>query len=171
MESVNSMKLGKILKKRKAMTPLMIGIIVAASVIAVLFIIMAATIPLMHKDVHIGIVPTSIRGNSTNGEKLSFFIVCDYDDGIVTKLEIEKNGVKYGEVDMDLTMVKKEYRQIEVEVFEATAAAISAGEYNATNGALVFQQNDDYSIVVHFTNLAGDPQPTDSFLFTFKLPD
>ena len=60
---------------------------------------------------------------------------------------------------------------MEVEAFDVTTAAQTAGEYNATNGALVFQQNDVYTLIVHFTNLNGDPQPTDAFVFTFKLPD
>ncbi|NHK31707.1 MAG: hypothetical protein FK730_10170 [Asgard group archaeon] len=165
------MKLGKILKNRKAMTPLMIGIIVAASVIAVLFIIMAATIPLMNKDVHIGVIPVSIRGNSTNGEKLIFFIVCDYDDGYLVKLEIEKNGQLYGDIELNMLLEKEEQRNMQIDAFDATTAAQLAGEYNATNNALVFQQNADYTLIVHYTNINGDLQQTDSFEFTFKLPD
>ena len=171
MESVNSMKLGKILKKRKAMTPLMIGIIVAASVIAVLFIVLAATIPVMHKEVHMGAVPSSIRGNSTNGEKLIFYLVCDYDDGILVKVEIEKNGVLYGEADLNMAFEKNDYENIEIAKFEATAAAVAAGEYNLTSNALVLQQDDQYTLILTFTNLDHVVQPTDSFLFTFKLPD
>lgn len=171
MESVNSMKLGKILKKRKAMTPLMIGIIVAASVIAVIFIILAATVPIMSKEVHMGAVPTSIRGNSTNGEKLIFYVVCDYDDGILIKVGIEKNGVLYGEANVNLAFEKSEQRNIEIDLFDATSAAQTAGEYNATNNALVFQQSEQYTLILTFTNLDNIVQPSSAFDFTFKLPD
>ena len=91
MDSVESMKLSSILKNRKAMTPLMIGIIVAASVLAVFFVVMAATIPFYRQELDMSIKDGSIKGNITDNIYLSFRIICDYDVGILKEVVIFKD--------------------------------------------------------------------------------
>jgi len=91
------MKLSSILKNRKAMTPLMIGIIVAASVLGVFLIIMAATIPLYGQDLEMSIKDNSIRGNTTDYVQLSFRIICDYNVGILKEVDIFRDSAVYGD--------------------------------------------------------------------------
>lgn len=91
MDSVESMKFSSILKNRKAMTPLMIGIIVAASVLAVFFVVMAATIPLYRREIDMSIRDNSIKGNTTDYIHLSFRIICDFDVAILKEVVIFKD--------------------------------------------------------------------------------
>ncbi len=64
------------------MTPLMIGLIVAASVVVVFFIVMAAVIPSMSHDLSMQIKDRSIKANSTlNDLSLKFNVMCDYAEG------------------------------------------------------------------------------------------
>jgi hypothetical protein len=163
------MKLSKILKRRKAMTPVMIGIIVAASVLAIFFIVMAATIPLMRSEVHMEVFEETIRGNDTWAKSLNFLIVCDYDGGVLDKVEIYKGGEKWGERNLDLAFNKSETRFVGVSTFAPTTAAQLAGEVNATD--LMFMDGVAYVLRIYYSNLDGVQQPTEDFAFTYVLPD
>ena len=84
----------------------MIGIIVAASVIAAFFVIMAATVPLYKRDVVIVVRDNSIQANSTDNKALSFRTICDYDDGYIKKIDIIRGSSRIAYRDVDIYMTK-----------------------------------------------------------------
>ena len=162
------MKLNKILKNRKAMTPIMIGIIVAASVLAIFFVVMAATVPLMKSEVQMEVFTSTIKGNDTWAKSLKFLIVCDYDDGVLDKLEIYKGGLIWGYENVDVLFTKSETKHLGISAFAASSAAISAGEVNATD--LMFIEGATYTLRIFYSNMDGVQQPTRDFVFTYTVP-
>ena len=165
MDSVNLMKLSKIIKNRKAMTPVMIGVIVAASVIAVLFIVMAAVIPVIKSDVDIFVNPVSIKSNSTTDQSLRFKVTCDHQDGTIYKVEIYKGETMYAAADTDEPILNREVKEITIPGFVATEYA-PASEIGS-GGYLVFQHDAEYKMIIYFEDSDGSYQSTSSTTWTF----
>jgi len=165
---VHFMNLKRILKNRKAMTPLMIGIIVAASVIAVIFIIFAGVVPQFKKEVHMMVQPLSIRGNSTDRESLIFRATCDYAPGKIIKVEIYKEVLGeqtlYGERDVLFSFQKNEVQYLQVRFFYARGGA---PVQNSTH--LLFSLNEDYTLKITYTDISGINEYTMMYDFTYKL--
>jgi len=150
------------------MTPLMIGIIVAASVISVIFIIFAAVMPQFQKEVHFMIQPQSIRGNSTDQESLIFRATCDYAPGKIIKVEIYKDVsgelVRYGEREVLFSFEKNEVQYLQVRYFYARGGA---PVQNSTH--LLFTINDPYVLTITYTDIGGTLEQTLSYDFTYTL--
>jgi len=159
MDSVHSMKLSKILKNRKAMTPLMIGLIVAASVIAVLFVVMAAVIPVMKQEVYMQIRIGSIKANSTDSISLVFRVMCDYDDGDLWSIEVYKDSQLYGTKNVEESFVRNEMRTIGLPYLLAEEG-VPIGEISS--GRLVFQNGESYVLRIYFRT-AGDTETIDLY--------
>ena len=163
MDSVNRMKLPKILKNRKAMTPLMIGIIVAASIVAVLFIVMAAVIPAISPKVELNVKPSSVMSNSTT--HLSFQVICDFDHGNLTKIELYKDQTLYSEVLVMYGFNVRDTKTIDVNGFTA-ASGVPASEISL-EGFVIFQVNQTYTLRLYYQNIAGGDQGSSSFSWTY----
>ncbi len=150
MDKCYSMKISRIIKNRKAMTPLMIGLIVAASVIAVLFIVLAAVVPSMSHDLSMQIKDRSIKGNTTiNDLSLKFTVMCDYADGEVWRAEIHKNGALYGYFSLaDETPFEKNEQRLVVVAYFLAETGINQTEVDG--GRLVFQNGHDYVLRVFY---------------------
>ncbi len=132
------------------MTPLMIGLIVAASVVVVFFIVMAVVIPSMSHELSMQIKDRSIKGNSTiNDLALKFNVMCDYAEGEVWRAEIHKNGELYGYFSLadEGPFEKSDQRTIIVAYFLAETG-INATEVDG--GRLVFQEGHDYVLRVFY---------------------
>ncbi|HUT80906.1 MAG TPA: hypothetical protein VMZ29_06865 [Candidatus Bathyarchaeia archaeon] len=164
------MNIKKILKNRKAMTPLMIGIIVAASLLAVVFIVLAATVPYMNKEVSMSVQVSSIRGNVTR-EQLKFRIICDYDDGFLTDVEIYNDqNVKYGaRNDLDMNFTARTQQYIGFKYFEPNFGVTPPGDVNATSNHLLFVVNNVYTLRIYYANTDGIAISHADFQFTYKL--
>jgi hypothetical protein len=172
MDSVESMKLSKIIKNKKAITPLMIGIIVAASVLAVFVVVMAATIPLYTRDLEMSVKANSIRGNSTDLTQLNFRIICDYDVGILTDVEILKD-----EGEPLLTYVAH-YNGSNMEFFKSQELPMSLNftkelGYNALppegtdGGYFIFGRYFEYVLRITYENEDGSISATKDYDFTY----
>ncbi|MBD3191426.1 MAG: hypothetical protein GF308_12330 [Candidatus Heimdallarchaeota archaeon] len=158
------MKLAKILKNKKAMTPIMIGIIVAASVVAVIFIVMAAVIPFIKHDVEMYVAPRTIMANSSDNTALRFDVTCDYAPGVLYKIEILQDQTVYGVVDnLDLSLENREVREIGT-TFDATANA-PAGE--VSGGLLVFQNGEAYTMKLYYRSPDGSSEGTSTSTWTY----
>ena len=167
MESVNLMNLRKILKNRKAMTPVMIGIIVVASVISVLFLVLAITIPYTNKDVHMQINLNSIRGNTTDQESLIFKIVCDFDNGTVTKFEIYQDSVLFGDKNQTEVFSPRETRYIQIRYFDANLGVVPSGQIqNGTH--LKFLDGFTYTLRIYYQDLDGIAKPYSEIEFDYN---
>lgn len=152
MDCVDSMKLSRILKNRKAMTPLMIGIIVAASIIAVIFIVMAAVIPAIPRKVEMNIRTDTIKANATGDQSLKFRVICDYSDGKLIKAEVYKGETLYGEAIIDEVFEEKEEKEIIIGAFIATAS-VPFLEKSGQN--LVFQDGEEYTLTIYYESIDG----------------
>jgi len=172
MDSVESMKLSKIIKNRKAITPLMIGIIVAASVLAVFVVVMAATIPLYSRELDMSIKDNSIRGNSTHLTQLSFRIICDYDTGILKNVEILKD-------EGELTLTPVAYSNVTKSFFKSQEITVKYNftkddEYTVlppegvTGDYFIFARYFEYVIRIHFENEDGTVTGTKDYNFTYN---
>lgn len=138
------------------MTPLMIGLIVAASVVAVLFVVMAAVIPSMSHDLSMQIKDRSIRGNTTSNDfSLKFTVMCDYADGEVWRAEIHKNGALYGYFSLadENTFEKNEQRLVIVSYFLAESGI---NETEVDGGKLVFQDGHEYVLKVYYRPIESE---------------
>lgn len=176
MDSVESMKLSSILKNRKAMTPLMIGLIVAASVLSVFFIIMAATIPLYRQDLNMTIKDNSIRGNTTDYVHLSFRIICDYDIGILKEITIIRDDAVYGENTpfalrngSDYWMTFHKSQEITV-TFNFTSNPLYdplPPEGKTGEGLFIFAPFFEYTLRIYYEDQSGGIQAEKFFDFTF----
>ncbi|MHA1213526.1 MAG: hypothetical protein ACTSSH_13840 [Candidatus Heimdallarchaeota archaeon] len=165
------MNLKRILKRRKALTPLMIGIIVAASVVAVLFIVLAATVPYINHNVAMSVQLISIRGNNTD-EELIFRVNCDYDNGTLTKIEIYKNNELYGEkLDFNVEFGPRGTKYLGVKGFDAKTGTVPPAQVNATTDHLIFVHDDVYTIRIYFENLDGSYQAYSEMEFAFNSPN
>ncbi|MFW9922872.1 MAG: hypothetical protein ACFFDW_06235 [Candidatus Thorarchaeota archaeon] len=167
------MKLSKILKNRKAMTPLMIGIIVAASVVAVLMVVMAAVVPLMHHEVYMQIREGSVKAASNDSIALKFNVMCDYDEGELWRVEIFKDGQFYGYRNIAnlVTPVtpfdKNEEKTITINYFLTQLTQAPPAEID--EGRLVFQDLDEYTIVIYFRPVDDTTSTlSSSLVFTFR---
>ncbi|NHJ04115.1 MAG: hypothetical protein EAX90_04785 [Candidatus Heimdallarchaeota archaeon] len=161
------MKLSKILKNRKAMTPLMIGLIVAASVIAVLFIVMASVIPVIKQDVFLQIRDGSIKANSTDSISLIFNVMCDYDDGDLWSVEVYKDNQLYGTKNVEESFVRNEERTVNLPYLLAEDG-VPVSEIDS--GRLVFQNGDTYVLRIYY-HAPGETESLDiysetSFVFS-----
>ena len=177
LDSVESMKLSRILKNRKAMTPLMIGIIVAASVLAVFFVVMAATIPLYRQDMNMTIKDNSIRGNTTDYVQLSFRIICDYDVGILKEVTIIRDDIIYG-VDTpfayrngsDYWMTFQKSQELTV-TFNFTSDPLYdplPPEGKTPEGLFIFAPFFEYTLRIYYEDQTGGVQGEKFYDFTFN---
>lgn len=175
MDSVESMKLSKIIKNRKAMTPLMIGIIVAASVLAVFFIVMTATIPLYGRDLNMTIKNNTIRGNITSDIQLSFRIICDYDIGILKKVEIYRDSIVYGDMallayrngtDYEMTFTKSQEITVTYNFTVNPLFPPLPPEANV-GGLFKFGQFLEYTLRIHYENEDRSVIGEKDFIFVF----
>ena len=137
----------------------MIGIIVAASVIAVIFVVMAAVIPVIKQDVAMSIRPDSVMANSTDSTSIRFNIMCDYNDGDLWRVEAFKNGDLYGYKNVNFTFVRNEEKTINIEYLLANTI-VPSGEVN--DSKLVFQDGETYTLRIYFRNV-GDTDTLDLF--------
>jgi len=164
------MKFMKNLKVKKAMTPLMIGIIIAAAVLTILFIVLTATIPLMRHDVSITIPVNTIKGNETNRETLQFSIVCDYADGRLTKIQIYKEVdstlKRYGEKVVDLLLQERNVTKYTVAYFEADPFNVPSEQINGTH--LLFIVDDPYILKITYENISGVEKVSENIEFYFR---
>jgi hypothetical protein len=164
------MMIKKIIKNRKAMTPLMIGIIVAASVLAAFFIIMAATIPLMQKDTEMVVYTESIKGNDTESLTLKFQVISDYNYGTLDSVEVfRKIGddlVLYGDRSIGVDFNKSQVQLIGVAHLAPTQAAQDAGETNGTS--LQFVTDGQYYLRLYFTSAKGLEKQSQDYVFTYQ---
>lgn len=176
MDSVESMKLSKIIKNRKAMTPLMIGIIVAASVLAVFFIVMAATIPLYGRDLDMTIKANTIRGNETDYIQLSFRIINDYEVGILKKVEIYRDSIVYGDnallayrndTSYELTFYKSQEKTVSYNFTVNSLFPPLPPEANV-GGLFKFAPFLEYTLRIYFENEDGSIVGQKDFTFTFN---
>ena len=133
----------------------MIGIIVSASVVAVVFIIMAAVIPTFKHDVIMMIRANTIRANATGDMSLKFRVTGDFEEGIVYKAEVYKGNTTdllYGSATLDENIKPRETRELVVVGFTATGSVPSS----ETNGPyLVFQDLAWYTLKIYYRNLDG----------------
>ncbi|MHA1442024.1 MAG: hypothetical protein ACTSPK_09205 [Candidatus Heimdallarchaeota archaeon] len=158
----------KILKNRKAMTPLMIGIIVAASVIAVIFVVMAGVITVLPHDIDMTLRDGSIKGVNTQHKKLEFQIQCENEDGIITSVNITKDGTPWGHTSVSVLVDYRTTGFIEIDFFSAHQNAITAGENDGTT--MVFVPDDTYVLVVEFKNTDLSNVGTVSLVFVYNVP-
>ena len=135
----------------------MIGIIVAASVIAVVFIVMAAVIPVIKQDVQMQIRPDSVFANSTDSTSIRFSVMCDYNDGDLWRVEAFKNDQLYGYKNVNFTFDRNQEKIINIEYLLANTI-VPSQEVNGSN--LVFQDGDTYTLRIYFRNM-GDTDTID----------
>jgi hypothetical protein len=175
-DSVDSMKLlTKILKKRKAMTPLMIGLIVAASVIAVVFIVMAAVIPTIDNNLVMHIRDDSVRAvsNETIDVALRLRMICDYQDGMIYKAEVYNTNTSelYGTYALNRTLARQTESEVIIPYFNASAAAITAGHFvneaNYTN-VLKFMNGAEYQLKIFYRSMDSKVDTFDIETFVYE---
>lgn len=173
MDSVESMKLSNIIKNRKAMTPIMIGIIVAASVLTVFFIVMAATIPFFGQDLNMTIKEGSIQGNTTDNIHLSFRIICDYDVGILKEVVIFKDT---GQPTLTLVAANNEtpltfHKSQEIIVtYNFTLDVLYTPippEDESPDGLFVFAHRYEYTLRIYYEDQTGSVTGFKDYLFVF----
>ena len=137
------------------MTPLMIGIIVAASVVAVFFVVMAAVVPFMQHDINMQIRDRSIKGNSTTEDfALKFNIMCDYQPGEVWRVEVFKDGelIGYANTPAEEEFDKNEERTVVVSAFTFTGTNSS----DEDGGRVKFIEGEQYVLRVYYRELNSD---------------
>ncbi|NHJ33020.1 MAG: hypothetical protein FK732_09160 [Asgard group archaeon] len=169
------MKLSSIIKNRKAMTPLMIGIIVAASVLAVFFIVMAATIPLFGRDLNMTLAENSIHGNITDNVHLSFKIICDYEAGSLTKVEIYRNVTMFGDFtlvaynnDSEISFLKNQGHVVTYNFTVDVLYTPLPPEGETAEGLLIFGLHIQYTLRIYYENDSGTIDEYKDFVFTFQ---
>jgi len=173
MVSVESMKLSSIIKNRKAMTPLMIGIIVAASVLAVFFVVMAATIPLYRKDLDMTVKDNSIRGNVTSNIHLSFRVICDYDVGILKEVVIFKDTGQptltpvASNNETSLTFYKSQEITITYNFTVDFLYTPVPPEGENPDGLFIFARYFEYTLRIYFEDQTGSVTGYKDYLFVF----
>ncbi|NPE07278.1 MAG: hypothetical protein GNW80_03260 [Asgard group archaeon] len=170
------MKLSSILKNRKAMTPIMIGIIVAASVLAVFFIVMAATIPFYGQDLNMTIKANSIRGNTTDNIQLSFRMICDYDVGILKEVTILRDSIVYGDnTPMAfrngsaywITLQKSQELTVTINFTASSLFPPLPPEGETAEGLFIFGHFLEYTLRIYYEDQTGGVQAEKSFEFIF----
>jgi len=161
------MKLTKnILKNRKAMTPLMIGIIVAASVIAVIFVVMAGVITVLPHDITMTIREGSVKGKNTNHLRLEFQVQCENENGTVYRIDITHDGVLYGHKYTNIQIGYRYTETIAVDYFDADDAPLAEKD----GLKLLFVPDQVYVLTVHFYNLEGNNAGSVSLSFIYNIP-
>ena len=173
MDSVGPMNLYNLIKRRKGITPLMIGIIVAASVISLVFIVMVAVIPIMNYNLELNIRSGSIRDLSTSNDKgLRMNIFADYDAGQLYEVRILKNVdgtyLDYAYRD-DITINFQEREEITVELsfFIAVSSNVEDPGTEIDNFNLVFISGSAYAVILKYRSLDFDYYDTNTVYFTF----
>ncbi len=150
------MKLSRIIKNRKAMTPLMIGVIVAASVVAVFFVIMVATVPLYKKEVYVSVREGSIQANSTDNKALSFKVICDYDDGYLKRIEIVRGNEQIGYRVVNYLLTKNVEKYITLEYLYANVGVTPADQIEEGTNHLLFINDDTYKLRIFYEDVNGN---------------
>jgi hypothetical protein len=173
MESVELMNLKRILRNRKAMTPLMIGIIIASSVIAVTLIVFTATVQYFPKETQLFVNEQSIRGNSTDSESLIFKVTCDYAPATITNVLIRHDDTfnpgtftDYGTRAVIIPLDAREVLFTEIRYFTAVGGA---PVQNGTH--LLFEDGDEYELIITYENADGVEFVMDTILFTYNALD
>lgn len=170
MDSVDSMRnLVRIFKKKKALTRISLGVIIGASVIALILIIMAAVVPFFSRDVSMFIRKDDIDPISGDNQMgLEFRVTCDYAAGHLYTIEIYKDDTLYGvneAISMDFN--KSQEREVVIESFTATGAVPS----EQVNGSvLLFQYSEEYTLTLWYEESDGSPtelQYSRSFVFNY----
>ena len=172
MDSVESMKLSSIIKNRKAMTPLMIGIIVAASLLSTFLMLMTITIPLSGRDLDMSIKEAAIRGNTTDNIQLSFRVICDYDKGILKEVEILRTigdtdtimGYRY---DNEITFQKSEEFSVTYNFTANPNITILPPEGVSPDDLFIFGNNFEYILRIRFEDETGEITGEKDYTFTF----
>jgi hypothetical protein len=173
MDSVESMKLSSIIKNRKAMTPLMIGIIIAASVLAVFFVVMTATIPLYGRELDMTVKENTFRGNVTSNIQLSFRIICDYDIGILKKVMIFKDTGQpaltpvAANNETPLTFHKSQEITITYNFTVDVLYTPLPPEGENPDGLFIFARSFEYTLRIYFENPTGSVTGFKDYLFVF----
>ena len=173
MYSVESMKISSIIKNRKAMTPLMIGIIVAASVLAVFFIVMVATIPLYGQDLNMTVKDNTIRGNITDNIHLSFRIICDYEEGILKEVVIFKDTGQpaltpvASNNETPLTFHKSQEIIVTYNFSVDVLYTPLPPEGESPDGLFIFARFFEYTLRIYFEDPTGSVTGFKDYLFVF----
>jgi hypothetical protein len=162
------MKLIKALKNRKGMTPLMIGIIVAASVIAVIFVVMAAVITVLPHDITMTLRDSTIKGVNTQHLKLEFQIQCENEDGVINKIEIYHDGLLYGHTDDSYFVDYRTTEEINIDFFIADEDT-PIGEITDII-KLLFVPDQSYVLTVYYQNIDASNIGTVSLAFIYNIP-
>ena len=137
------------------MTPLMIGIIVAASVVAVLFVVMAAVVPTFNREVNMQVRPRSVKGNSTADDfALKFNVMCDYAAGEVWRVEIFKGGEQIGYVNTPTEDPFEKYEERTMIVNSFTYVGTNSSDVQA--GKVLFLNGEEYIIRILFRPVDSD---------------
>ena len=149
------------------MTPLMIGIIVAASVIAVIFVVMAAVITVLPHDITMTLRDSTIKGVNTQHLKLEFQIQCENEDGVINKIEIYHNGLLYGHTDDSHFIDYRTTEEINIDFFFADVDT-PAGEVD--DFKLLFVPDQSYVLTVYYQNIDASHIGTVSLAFIYNIP-
>ena len=150
------------------MTPLMIGIIVAASVIAVIFVVMAGVITVLPHDIAMTLRDGSIEGVDSNHKKLEFQIQCENEDGIITSVNITKGGLIWGHSSESVSIEYRTTETIVIDLFAASTACIAALENDGIT--MVFEPGDTYVLVVEYKNIELNRGGIVSLEFVYQVP-
>jgi len=146
----------------------MIGIIVAASVIAVIFVVMAGVITVLPHDIDMTLRDGSIKGINSNHKKLEFQIQCENENGIITSVNITKDGSAWGHTSISVLVNYRTTGFIEIDFFSAHQNAITAGENDGST--MVFVPDDTYVLIVEFKNTDLSNVGTVSLVFVYNVP-
>ena len=154
----------------------MIGIIVAASVLAVFFVVMATTIPLYHRDLNMTIKDNSIRGNTTDYIQLSFRIICDYDVGILKEVTILRDSAVYGDKTPMafrngsaywITFQKSQELTVTYNFTASELFPPLPPEGETAEGLFIFGPSFEYTLRIYYEGQTGGVQTEKSFEFIF----
>lgn len=149
------------------MTPLMIGIIVAASVIAVIFVVMAAVITVLPHDITMTLRAGTIKGVNANHLKLEFQIQCENEDGVINEIEIYHDGLLYGHIDESYFIDYRTTEEINIDFFFAD---VDAPALEVTLGKLLFVPDQSYVLSVSYQNIDASNTGIVSLSFIYNIP-
>ena len=147
----------------------MIGIIVAASVIAVIFVVMAGVITVLPHDVTMTIRDGSVKGVNAQHLRLKFQVQCENENGTIYRIEITYNGLDYGYKNADIDIGYRSTELIEADYFDGQSAAIDAGAVDGSN-RLLFVPDQTYVLIIFFYNLEGNNEGSVSLSFVYNIP-
>ncbi len=148
----------------------MIGIIVAASVIAVIFVVMAGVITVLPHDITMTLRDGSIKGVNTQHKKLVFQIQCENEDGIITSVNITKNSLSYGHTFDSFFVDYRTTGNIEIAFFIANTAHVSGAELDLDGTTMLFVPGDTYVLIVEFKNIDLSNVGTVALEFVYNVP-